>query len=278
MFIHIWGFWIDKSVERKFIVHLLPYRRKNHFSPKILVRWNVCLISFKKHARNRANPENRVQFDFYSGTYTSVFALCFHVELRTVLGEFVLGSHESDEMWLSGFGSRVPEVYHIARCASDTFKVSKTFENSRHAWGYLHPHWAGACQRFSWIQMLTEVVTWLTQQDFPVFPPRRWCIFDTVFFVGNFSIWHCERRCDNICHVFSGCIFVFGTRPIEHLSTVLVLRVDMPKSENWKGQLPWLEVMEWCDCVCGSWVVVRKDQSFLRAWHIIYCSQQVVGL
>ena len=27
-----------------------------------------------------------------------------------------------------GFGSRVPEVYHIARCASDTFKVSKTFK------------------------------------------------------------------------------------------------------------------------------------------------------
>ena len=25
-------------------------------------------------------------------------------------------------------GSRVPEVYHIARCASDTFKVSKTFK------------------------------------------------------------------------------------------------------------------------------------------------------
>ena len=34
------------------------------------------------------------------------------------------------EMRSVGFGSRVPEVYHIARCASDTFKVSKTFKKS----------------------------------------------------------------------------------------------------------------------------------------------------
>ena len=59
---------------------------------------------------------------------TSAFVFCLHVELRIVFREFVLGRHESDEMWLPGFGSRVPEVYHIARCASDTFKISKTFK------------------------------------------------------------------------------------------------------------------------------------------------------
>ena len=31
------------------------------------------------------------------------------------------------QMRSQGFGSRVPEVYHMARCASDTFTVSKTF-------------------------------------------------------------------------------------------------------------------------------------------------------
>ena len=45
------------------------------------------------------------------------------------LGQFlgVQGMMQS-EMPSVGFGSRVPEVYHIARCASDTFKVSKTFK------------------------------------------------------------------------------------------------------------------------------------------------------
>ena len=68
---------------------------------------------------------------------------CSSNKIRSSQG--VQGMTQS-EMWSVGFGSRVPEVYHIARCASDTLKVSKTFENSRHAWGYLHPYRTGtAC-------------------------------------------------------------------------------------------------------------------------------------
>ena len=60
------------------------------------------------------------------------------------------------EMWSVGFGSRVPEVYHIARCASDTLKVS------RHAWGYLHPHgqalfW-GCIKAMSWSILVTDLL------------------------------------------------------------------------------------------------------------------------
>ena len=57
-----------------------------------------------------------------------------HCVASVPLGQFlgVQGMMQS-EMPSVGFGSRVPEVYHIARCASDTFKVSKTFKKSRHA-------------------------------------------------------------------------------------------------------------------------------------------------